>query len=182
MILLLTLIEEDGDKEKFLLIYNTYKYRMFSIAYRILQDRGLAEDATQDSFLYLAKNIRKLDSDITSNKSKNYIFIVTKHKSLDIKRKVQKHLDLEFKEMTFAAYPNPESPESTHFRQQEIKDIIIELQNMPVTYRECLELNILYGIPPREIAKLLNLNRNLVRKRVSRGKKVLREILKRDEK
>jgi len=182
MIFLLALIEEEGDKEKFLLIYNMYKYRMFSIAYSILQDRELAEDATQDSLLYLAKNIKKLDSDITSNKSKNFIFIVTKHKSIDIIRKVQKHRDIEFKEMTFATYPNPDSTESIHFRQQEIRDIINELQNMSPIYRECLELNILHGVPPREIAKLLNLDRNLVRKRISRGKKVLREILKRDEK
>lgn len=48
--LYLALIDDEDEKTKYLALYNRYKYRMLTIANSILADRGLAEDAVQDSF------------------------------------------------------------------------------------------------------------------------------------
>ena len=175
--LFLAMIEGEGDKGKFILLFESYRYRMLYIANSILHDRTLSEDAVQESFLYLAKNIRKVPEDIHSKETMNYIFIVTKHISIDIVRKNQRHRNVNISELTekdFAIFPNPED---IYISNTGVKRILYEIRNMPVAYRECLELNILHGYPPREISKLMHRDVAWVRQKLYWGKKRLRVIL-----
>ncbi|MCR5397133.1 MAG: hypothetical protein K6E64_06635 [Lachnospiraceae bacterium] len=57
MILFMALIDEPTDKEKFLDLYVNYKYLMIKIAMEYLHDRGKAEDAVQEAFISIAKNM-----------------------------------------------------------------------------------------------------------------------------
>lgn len=174
----LLMMEGDGDEEKFLQLYDTFKHRMFYIAYRILEDKELAEDAVQESLLYLAMNIKKVD-DVQSNKTRNYMYIVTKHKALDIVRKSCRYRDdRELQEIDFASYQG-QSPdlEETYISEQGISRIIDEIAKLPVLTRECIELNVLHDMTPKQIGELLHLDRKVVKQRIYRGKKVLRDIL-----
>ena len=48
------------EQEKFDQLYNAYSKLMYYIAFDVLKDEGLAQDAVQDAFVRLLKNIRKL--------------------------------------------------------------------------------------------------------------------------
>ncbi len=64
-------------------ILRKYLPMMKSLAYSIIQDYHLAEDAAQEAMLRLSQNTDKIDN-IDSNQSKNYIYTVTKNEALKI--------------------------------------------------------------------------------------------------
>ena len=73
----LALIDEEESKEKFVIVYERYCNLMLNVAYRYLTDRSLAEDAVQDAFLAIAKNIKKV-GDPDSAKTRAYLLTVTR--------------------------------------------------------------------------------------------------------
>ena len=56
---------------------------MKSLAYSLLKDHQLSEDAVQEALIRLFKNTDKIDN-INSKSSKNYIYTVTKNEALKI--------------------------------------------------------------------------------------------------
>ena len=51
----------DRDKQAFELFYDRFERRAFSLAYRIVGERSLAEDIVQDGFLSVWKNAGRYD-------------------------------------------------------------------------------------------------------------------------
>lgn len=82
----LTLINEPSDKEKFTEIYEHYKGMMMQKAISILHSSALAEEAVQESFIKIAKNIFKISSPICS-KTASFIVIIVRNTSYDILRR-----------------------------------------------------------------------------------------------
>lgn len=82
----LTLIDEPSDKEKFTEIYEHYKGMMMQKAISILHSSALAEEAVQESFIKIAKNIFKISSPICS-KTASFIVIIVRNTSYDILRR-----------------------------------------------------------------------------------------------
>lgn len=82
----LTLIDEPSDKEKFTEIYEHYKGMMMQKAMSILHNSALAEEAVQESFIKIAKNIFKISSPICS-KTASFIVIIVRNTSYDILRR-----------------------------------------------------------------------------------------------
>ncbi len=64
-------------------IFNKYFPMMRNLAYSIIKDHQLAEDAVQEAMIRLSQNTYKIDN-IDSNKSKNYVYTVTKNEALKI--------------------------------------------------------------------------------------------------
>ncbi|MGI6658667.1 MAG: RNA polymerase sigma factor [Dethiobacteraceae bacterium] len=64
-------------------LYTQYRYLMYHIAYGILQDHSLAEDAVHAAFLKLAKNNYQI-SEINCNKTKVFMVIVIRSTALDL--------------------------------------------------------------------------------------------------
>lgn len=54
----MTYIEDDQDKDKFVVIYKTYVDSMVKIADNILKDYGQAEDAVHEAFLYILSKLK----------------------------------------------------------------------------------------------------------------------------
>ena len=52
----MTLIDDDSEREGFKALFEKYKQRVYSAAYRILKDDGLAEESAQETFFYIAMN------------------------------------------------------------------------------------------------------------------------------
>ena len=51
MLIYLQMIESEEDKSKFEAIYNKYRYLMFSVANRVLNNQYDAEDAVHQAFI-----------------------------------------------------------------------------------------------------------------------------------
>lgn len=172
--LFLVLIEEEGDKRKFQYIYLGYRYQMLYIANDILKDRHLAEDAVQNSFLYIAKHMEKLKGTDVAEAG-GYIYLVTKHKSIDVYRKNKR--DREIDRLLLLEYARYPTPEELAIQNQQVKRIVVEILRLPVLYKECLLLNVVYEYSPKEISKLLAISHSAAKQRVHRGKELLRRGL-----
>lgn len=176
MVEFLILIEEEGEQLKFLKIYDNYKYRMLYISKQIIKDQSLAEDAVQEAFIYIALNIHSISSDILSARARNFIYLVTKHKAIDILRKFKRNVSIteEALEHLTGGYDHVEALVLERDSYAQILTCIMEL---PAIYRECLEFNIVYELTGKRIATLTGVPYETIKKRILRGKALLREKL-----
>lgn len=167
----LILIEEEGDKRKFSIIYDTYSKDMLKITYRLLGDKYHAEDAVQDSFLYIAKNIKYIET-ADSAKTRNYVYLIAKHKAIDIARKQKRYVWQELLEEKI--YYDMDLAQIA-INNIEVRNVLKALQLLKVSDRECLELNLFLDVPPKEIARILKISHSAARQRIVRAKRHLRE-------
>ncbi|NCC06606.1 MAG: hypothetical protein EOM30_00855 [Clostridia bacterium] len=64
MLIYLSLIDTPNEKSKFERVYYAYRHTMKSVAFNILKDDKLAEDALQEAFIRIAKNFTKINQEI----------------------------------------------------------------------------------------------------------------------
>ena len=95
--ILLSAIESDKDRQKFVEIYEKYHIRMERTAIRILKEQSDAEDAVQNAFVQIIKHFEKI-YEISSENLPFWIISIVKNEALSILRKNQKITSLEDKE------------------------------------------------------------------------------------
>ncbi|MDL2301083.1 sigma-70 family RNA polymerase sigma factor [Lachnospiraceae bacterium OttesenSCG-928-D06] len=176
--LYLALIDEYDDKKRFEQLFHLFKQDIFHISYKILKDNHAAEDATQETFIYIARNIKKID-DIYSKKTKNFIYIIAKNRAIDIYRKRRDELPLHLD--TYLEFQNYHDIDFEIIENEQIKAVAKVIASLPITYSRALELNLFYGLSRHEIADLLGISYNAVKLRILRGRKLLiKELRKRE--
>lgn len=77
LMLYLSMLETDEDKQNFERLYIRYAQDMYAVAYNILKNKEDAEDAVHQSFLKIAENFRKI-SQIPCHEIKPYIVIISR--------------------------------------------------------------------------------------------------------
>ncbi len=87
----LNLIDNEEDKSKFQMIYDLYLNSMLYTATDILKDQYLAEDAVQESFLQIAKNIKNVRTD-NARETKAYAITITRNCSMRMAQKNSKYI------------------------------------------------------------------------------------------
>ena len=87
----MTYIEDDQDKDKFVVIYKTYIDFTVKIADNILQDHAQAEDAVHEAFLYILKILKRIE-DPLSPQTRVLVEKCVTHTSLDMCRSRQAKL------------------------------------------------------------------------------------------
>ncbi|MBQ6675230.1 MAG: sigma-70 family RNA polymerase sigma factor [Ruminococcus sp.] len=90
----MTLIDDDGGREAFKAVFEKYKQRVYSVAYSILKDEALAEESTQETFFYIAKNFSLIQG-LEPVQRESYMIIAAKNIALSAYRKEKKHLSCE---------------------------------------------------------------------------------------
>lgn len=154
-------------------LYTQYRYLMYHIAYGILQDHSLAEDAVHAAFLKLAKNNYQI-SEINCNKTKVFMVIVIRSTALDLYSRHDKHKDVYYLEDQIAeAVDNNPTPLELIVSDESIDTIKNTLQTMNPKYADVLTLKYFYDYTNEEIADLLLISEDNVRVRLHRGRKIL---------
>lgn len=85
----LDLIDDVSDRIFFEQIYENYQKQMFYIAFKVLEDEQLAEDALQNTFLRMAINIKTLRK-LNETEAKYYLYVSAKNAAIDLKKKLRK--------------------------------------------------------------------------------------------
>lgn len=78
MLIFLAIIENEHGRGKLEALYIKYCNDMFRVAYRVLKDWYLAQDAVQTAFLKLADNLDKID-EINCNKTRAFVVIIVRN-------------------------------------------------------------------------------------------------------
>lgn len=169
MIIYLQMIETEEDKVKFENLYTEYRDQMYYVAYQILRNEHDAEDAVHQAFVSLIKNLEKI-SDLKCPKTRSYIVITVERKALDIIRSRKKIAGEYLDELVGVEIPLP--------GDHGLADALAQL---PARYREILLLRYECGYSAKEIAEILDLKYDNVRKLIARAKEALAVQLERTE-
>ncbi|MEG2290193.1 MAG: sigma-70 family RNA polymerase sigma factor [Clostridium sp.] len=160
-------------------LYDAYEYKMYGIAYSILNNVGQAEDAVQDAFIKLIPHLGDINSPV-SIETKRLITYTIKNIAIDIYRRNRKESELFTKgvdePMTGGNQQGIDSVKTVEDRQ-----IVVQLlSSLPSKYREIIRYRCYYEFSYKEISLLLNISEKVAAKRCERAKKLLKEIMEKE--
>ena len=161
------------DKEIERLI-DSYGNDVLRIAYIYLKDKHLAEDAFQEVFVKVYKNLEKFQG---KSSEKTWILSITMNTCKDMLRSswLKRIIRLEDNEsMNFEIKDTSNSLDDTVIRQLEYKELLNEVMNLPRKYKELIILYYYENISTSEISKILNIPEGTVRSRLFRAREMLK--------
>ncbi len=170
----LSLIDTEEEKSKFEKLYYDYKALMKYIAFDILKDEQLAEDAVHNAFIKLTNYLDKID-DTDCHKTKGFIVIVIRSVAKDMYRRRKRELEFSINEDI--TYRVSDEFSLTSF---DVGEIVSKIETLPEIYKDVLILKYIQEIENSEIADVLNIKQATVRKRLERAKIMLAELLEKD--
>ncbi len=175
--LYLLLLESVEEQKTFQEIYYSYRSLLYQVANQILKDTWLAEDAVQNAFLSLAKNIKKI-SGWNCIQIRNYLIIIVRNAALQIYNKNQNEISVE---------EIPETNTDLHKIEIDIENkdaqkiLFTYIKSLDAKYGDVLILKYYYGLRNKEIAKCLKISLENVKIRLVRGKSMIKKLLLKGE-
>jgi len=154
---------------------------MFAAAKTILQDEMQAEDAVQEAFIRVMKNLDKINEE-NSLQTKNFLVVITKNVALTMARRSQKRRKNIFKDTPSESQSCknsllPEVQAEEGARTQYLMSVISRLKP---EHQELLTMTYFEGLKIIEAAKILDVSDATARKRLQRARNELRKYLKED--
>jgi RNA polymerase sigma factor (sigma-70 family) len=158
----------DGDPEAVRIVYRSYGRLVYAVAYRVLGDGELAEDATQQTFLKAWRAAGSLDED---REMGPWLATIARRAAIDVHRGEARRADSI--ESVAPADPaltsQPESAEAL-YSVWEVRRAVTEL---PPDEQEVVRLQHFEGLTHAEIAQRLELPAGTVKSRSFRAHKRL---------
>lgn len=166
--MLLSVLSDEEDRKALYDLYTQYQDAMLRVARRYFPtDQTSAEDAVQNAWLRVIDNFSKI-FDIPCKKRGAYLVIIVKNEALTLLRKYEKELPLD------------ESLIGTGPEDGDGASIVDVIRSMPETYRAVLEMRLVEERTTREIAAALGISERAVDTRISRGRALLVEKLRKE--
>ena len=158
-------------------IFEKYHAMMKSLAYSILKDYQLAEDAMQEALLALSANMDKIDN-IDSNRSKNFIYTVTKNKSLNLLKKELSEKSVQFFDEERLNNIEGDLDVQAFCYEFGFSDQVLNaLSQLDEIDKDIIIYKFGAGYNGREISKLIGRDPDYVYKRLQRAIQKLQKIL-----
>ncbi len=173
--LCLTLIADEEDRISFESLYYQYKKKAYAIAYDILKNPALAEDACSEGFFSIAKVYTSI-RDLEPQQLETYVLSTIRNQALNLCREEKEHRKvLPINEEVIPLNDGVLSQYNIHF----IRECIKKLSR---TDREILYLKVTLGFEYPDIAQHLGISQAAARKRLEYARKNLSKLLKKGEK
>ena len=171
-------IENPNDKSKVERLYNTYSKHMFYVAYDILKDKYLSEDAVHQSFLKVIDNLHKIDEN-NCHKTKGFLVVICRNVAIDM---YNQKLDLNIDDEMFHNIEDKSSYVINIALEDEfLNEFKGKICKLKPIYRDVILLKYSHNMVNDEIAKLLDISSVNVRKRLERAKKMLIELIEKEK-
>lgn len=174
----LSLIESEEDKTLFARIYEEYRQKMHKYAMQFLKDEGNAEDIVQEVFLFIVKTgVGKIRNIEQEGNLWAYLSAAVRNQSYTFLRNQDgiQIIDSNLSEFIGSVHTDEDNNKGVDYNY-----LVETIRGLNPTYADVLYYTFVQEMPSDKIAKLLNINPATVRKRISRGKEILREKLGKD--
>lgn len=166
-----------GDQDAFAEIVHLFQDPVFNFCYRMLGESGEAEDAAQETFLRVHKNLHRYD---TARSFKTWLLSIASNHCIDRLRKRRMQyisLDDEPTAAALALRSSDPTPEQATM-QFELSDAIQELlQQLDEHYRLAVIYRYWYEYSYAEIAREMGTTESAIKSRLHRARKRLAELL-----
>jgi RNA polymerase sigma-70 factor (ECF subfamily) len=160
-----TLGFRNGDPDAIRSVYRTYGGLVFAVAHRVLGDRGLAEEATQQAFVQAWRAAGTFDPERALGP---WLATIARRAAIDVHRREARrsHSDLDDVSASDPAVVTlPASIEST----SDAWEVRRALADLPPEEREVVRLQHLEGLTHTEIAERMNIPVGTVKSRSARA-------------
>ena len=166
-------LETPTEAKKLEEIYRLYHGVMLYVAVGILRNEHLAEDAVQEAVLRIAANLHKI-SQVNSKQTRVYVSVIARNVALTILNDMHRQVFTD--NIDAVAYLESSSQDSI-LNQMDYNEVLSVMGQLPEQFRDILDLYYIQGYKVNEISQRTGLNREVVKKRIQRGKKKLLELL-----
>jgi RNA polymerase sigma-70 factor (ECF subfamily) len=159
-------------------LYSMYADDLFQVAYRILNNRELAEECMQDSFL---KAFDKLD--LYSDKDIKFFFWlrrITINTSLDAYKKAKKIQEISLDEKTWDVGEYVDDSDWDYFVNENKERFQKAFYRIKDNYRQIISLYYIEGYDLQEISEILNISYSNSKTRMSRAIKAIKNQVKQE--
>jgi RNA polymerase sigma-70 factor (ECF subfamily) len=165
-----------GDKEAFGSLIEAYQTRVYNLAYRMLGNRAEAEEAAQETFLRVYKNLHRYDPE---RSFRSWVLSIASHYCIDCLRRrrlIWLSLDEEILPANAISgrQPGPEGAVSKREHERWIQGLLGELSP---TDRAAITLRYWYDCSYEEIGQVLKLTVSAVKSRLHRARRALAEAI-----
>ena len=165
----LQMLDTPEEKVKFEQIYLKYRGLMYQVADGILHNRQDAEDAVHNAFLRVIKHFKKFQSTPLQDLAPQ-VAIIARNEAISLLRRRKGEAPLE----DWDGLAEPSEAVSDYHA------LVDSFTRLPQTYRAVMEMKLLLGYSDGEIAAKLGLTKTAVSTRISRGRRLLRDIVERE--
>lgn len=168
--------QKQKDENLFEQLYLSYRDLLFYVAYSILHDIPTAEDAVQQAFMRVLRHLDKIEGP-DCPKTRNFLVIIVKNIAINLYHARRKRDTVSFDEVDgWVGAPRDEIAEMES--AQRLSDL---MKRLPESYRDALMLRYDNGYSCAEIAQLLGISEENVRKRIQRARARLADEIAREE-
>lgn len=144
-------------------IVRTYSNMLYRICMVMLGNEADAQDAVQDTFCrYLEQNKEFMDKE----HEKAWLITVATNRCRDMQRSRLRHPKVNLEKIT-ASYDAPD-----------YNEVLVELIELPSSIKSAVYLHYIEGYKLAEVSEMLGISPNAVKKRLQRGRKLLKLRLK----
>lgn len=176
MLLLYLTAAEPQQQDKISQIYLDYYSCMAYTASKYLKNKADIEDAVHDSMVRIISVIDTLDLS-EPVKVRHLCSVVARNVAVNrVKRKSNSDIPLD----DVFDMSVHETPESLVVSNDTLRVLVDVINSLGDTYRDVCRLKYINGLKERQIARLLDLNEKTVNQRLFRGKKILKNALRKE--
>jgi len=180
MLIILAGIHNKENHSKLEALYEEYASWMFKIAYRILNDEHLAQDAVQEAFINISKNLEKI-IEFDCNKIKALFVIIVRNVSVDIYRLRRKQYSVSIEEIEDDLPESGPSVEEILMNHETFTRVAEKIRELHPSYADILSLKFFYHYEDEEISRILNITPENIRTRLHRARKNLIKLLSQEQ-
>lgn len=170
------------DRSKFESIYKEHRDLMYGVAHKILKDREMAEDAVHNAFIKIYNHLDKI-GDISSHKTKSFLIVVARTCALDIynqQKSAVMHEDALVEDDTEVDKEDVGIDiEKMLIDADTLHELLDMIKRIKTIYADTFMLKYYNDFTDNEIAEILNIAHDTVRKRISRARKLLAKVVER---
>jgi RNA polymerase sigma-70 factor (ECF subfamily) len=159
-----------GDQSAMAALYDRYSSIVYSVALRVLQDTGAAEDILQDIFMQLWRNPGAFDAGRGNMAA--WLAVITRHRAIDGLRRRRPENDI----ADVVVFVEPDLVTEAD-RTRAMDRVRGALQAMPSPQRSALEMAYFEGLTHVEIAEKTGEPLGTIKTRIRTGLLSLRKVL-----
>lgn len=175
----------ESNADKITELYNKYSKLMKYEAYKILGDYALSEDAVHQAFIKIMNNMDKVNHGDEA-KTRNFLVIVCRNIAIDILNK-RTYLNEKSETIDFentddeTTVVDSSEPSRVLIDKENVRKLANIIDKLPPIYKDVIMLEKLHHKTKEEIAEILGISYDAVRKRSLRARNMLIEALRKEE-
>ena len=163
-----------GDNNAFEKLVIKYKDNIIYFISRYTKNTEIAEDISQDVFVYILLNKEQYDFKYSF---KTYLYMIAKCRAINYIKKEKKIIKIDYENL----YIEDNNLEEIVYKNEENQKIRKVINKLKPDYQAVIYLVFLEGLKYKEVAKIMNKNIGQIKVMLYRAKRKLKEYLEKED-